>query len=237
MMVLNRRTVVAGLGGLAITRNSIAATVPPSPIAHGALAYNDLARAFEPSPPFPSISFIGRNNAWKTLADYKGKTVLMPLWAEWCTPCLSELGDFARLQKKYGGATFAIVPVLSGTQKDFTPEALTGLLAYLHADIFEPLIEMNRGARLLKEVARRGESFEIPCNLLIGPDGNTVAREFGTRSDNGDAPISDAAKKIQASGESETLARAEAGEVLSLWGEKPGEEFAAAMANGFLARG
>jgi thiol-disulfide isomerase/thioredoxin len=39
----------------------------------------------------------------KTLADFKGKVVLLNLWATWCAPCRHEMPSLDRLQKKLGG--------------------------------------------------------------------------------------------------------------------------------------
>jgi thiol-disulfide isomerase/thioredoxin len=157
----------------------------------------------------------------------------MPLWAEWCTPCLSEIPDFARLQAKYGNANFAIVPVLTGAQKQVTPDALTQIFAALHASVFEPLIEKKFGKRLMLAMAHRNNrEVEIPCNLLIAPSGRVIAREFGMKTSDDE----EAAAKAASANKADPVARAEAGETLSLWGKQPGEEFAAAMANGFLSQ-
>ncbi len=161
----------------------------------------------------------------------KGRTVLMPLWAEWCTPCLSEIPDIARLQQKYGNDKFAIVPILTGAQKQVTPEALTQIFGALHASVFEPLVEKKFGKKLMLQMARRnGREIEIPCNLLIAPNGRVIGREFGMkRSDD-----EEAAAQAASANKTDPVARAEAGETLSLWGKQPGEEFASAMAGGFL---
>lgn len=106
-----------GLASLPAARRTFAADDTASPVAHGALAQNSLARAFESAPAdLPSVTLVGSNGE-RSIADLRGCTILMPLWAEWCGPCLSEIPDFARLLKKYGNGKFAIVPVLTGTQK------------------------------------------------------------------------------------------------------------------------
>lgn len=234
-----RRGVLAGGAALAIAGSARAdtpAAAATSPIAHGALANNQLAQAFEVSSQtsLPVVPVVGPNGSRSILdALPKGKTVLMPLWAEWCTPCLSELPDFARLQQKYGNDKFAIVPILTGAQKQVTPEALTAIFADLHASVFEPLIEFHFGKKVMMAMAHRTfREVELPCNLLIAPSGLVIAREFGVqRTDEQDATA-----KAAAAANQDLIAHAEAGEVLSLWGKQPGDEFAAAMANGFLAQ-
>ncbi len=147
----------------------------------------------------------------------------MPLWAEWCAPCLTELGDFARLQEVYGNAKFAIIPVLTGTTHKFTPELLGKFLFAAHAGIFEPLMEEDYGKKLLNGMAYEGEGPTIPCNLLIAPDGRVIAREIGLK-------ITDTA----ADSNKKRLDQALGGNSQTLWGTPAGDEFATCMANDFL---
>jgi thiol-disulfide isomerase/thioredoxin len=229
---LHRRTVLAGMAGLALAGpSSVAADdAPISPVAHGALANNALALAFEPPTrtELPDVTLIGGKDRELEISDLKGRTLLMPLWAEWCAPCLSEIPDFARLQQKYANDKFAIVPILTGTQKRLTTANLADVLVFLHAGVFEPLMEKHFGSILMNAMAKKGRGVEIPCNLLVAPDGTVIGREFGARrSDEEEAMLASDNK-------SQLIKRAEAGEMLSLWGKPEGEQFAAAMAGGFL---
>ena len=170
------------MAALAAVRPATAADETDSPIANGALANNALAKAFEPTPIYqlPDVTLMGPDGEQDIADLIKGRTILMPLWAEWCTPCLSEIPDFARLQAKYGNANFAIVPVLTGAQKQVTPEALTKIFSFLHASVFTPLVEKRFGKRLMTTMAKRNSgSIEIPCNLIIALYGRVIAREFG----------------------------------------------------------
>lgn len=223
---LNRRVVLAGMAGLAATRPARAASA--SPIAHGALANNALAQAFEDAPSrLPGVALVGLDGAHST-GDFKGLTILMPLWAEWCQPCLGELPDFSKLQRKYGNDRFQIRPILTGTKKQITPQVIGKLFGILHADGLAPLVEDGLTDHLLKALAVRGAEFMLPCNVLIAPSGRVVAREFGLKNGQPDEhkPVDPNAPTL--------AARAEAGKSLSLWGKAEGEQFAAAMAGGFL---
>jgi thiol-disulfide isomerase/thioredoxin len=224
---ISRRTAVLGLTALTL-RPARADDRPVSPIARGTLAQNSLAQAFEPARgELPDLYLWGPNGKYR-ISELKGRTILMPLWAEWCAPCFSELPDFARLQQKYGNEKFAVVPVLTATRKRITPELLKPLLSMSHAGVFEPLIEDNRGDRLVKAMGRRaGGEYALPCNLLLAPDGRVVAREMGRISNSDDTAPAKTYK--------ETLDRVGANAVQSRWGQADGEAFAAAMADGFLA--
>jgi peroxiredoxin len=50
-------------------------------------------------------------NQYKTLDDYKGKVVLLNLWATWCEPCLREMPSIERLHRAYGDKGLAVVAV------------------------------------------------------------------------------------------------------------------------------
>jgi len=161
------------------------------------------------------------------LGDLKGRAILMPLWAEWCAPCMSEIPDFARLQQKYGNEKFSIIPVLTATRKKFTPETLKSILGQMHAGVFEPWIENHLGDRLMDKMTRRGDQRALPCNLLIAPDGQVMAREIGALGNSDDASPAKSWKDV--------VDRTALGDVQSRWGQADGEAFAAAMANGFLS--
>ena len=46
-----------------------------------------------------------------TLADYKGKVILLNIWATWCQPCRVEMPAIERLHKKLGSKEFQVVSV------------------------------------------------------------------------------------------------------------------------------
>jgi cytochrome c biogenesis protein CcmG/thiol:disulfide interchange protein DsbE len=50
-------------------------------------------------------------NEYKSFADYKGKVVLLNLWATWCEPCLTEMPSIERLHQTYGDKGLRIVAV------------------------------------------------------------------------------------------------------------------------------
>lgn len=68
---------------------------------------------FELSEPaaLPEIAFQDRNGETVTLADFKGKTVVLNLWATWCAPCVTEMPDLNTLQERLKGKGVEIVTV------------------------------------------------------------------------------------------------------------------------------
>lgn len=229
---MNRRALLGGLAGLAAAGAARADDDDggTSPIATGVLKDNALAKAFRPSPvdALPDIRLDTSNGSLQISEVLQGRTVLMPVFAEWCVPCLIEMPDFARLQTAFGNEHFTILPVLSWPRKQMTPIAIAGLFQALHATVFTPMTEQHFGGNLVRRMARIGGGMALPCNLLIDPKGRVVARETGLAS-NGVTIDRDP---------SNPYARAEkaaAGQTQSLWGTPDGDAFAKALAGGFLS--
>src|SRR3569832_2853165 len=101
-----------------------------SPLAHGEVA----ALTMSTSPlRLPDLAFDDADGKPKKLSDWRGKTVLVNLWATWCVPCGKETPALERLQTKLGGKDFEVVAINIDTRdpekpKDFLKDAkLTAL--------------------------------------------------------------------------------------------------------------
>ena len=79
-----------------------------APLVRGEVAALTVANA--PKRP-PDLAFKDGNGARKTLADWRGKTVLFNLWATWCVPCRKEMPALDALQAKLGGPDFEVVAI------------------------------------------------------------------------------------------------------------------------------
>ncbi len=61
--------------------------------------------------PAEPLAFHGPNGQPMTLAAFRGRTVLVNLWATWCPPCVAEMPSLDALQAKLGGRRFQVVTV------------------------------------------------------------------------------------------------------------------------------
>jgi cytochrome c biogenesis protein CcmG/thiol:disulfide interchange protein DsbE len=61
--------------------------------------------------PEPVVNLKDLDGKDVTLADYKGKVVLVNFWATWCDPCLGEIPDLIQLQQKFGPRGFTVLGV------------------------------------------------------------------------------------------------------------------------------
>ena len=62
-------------------------------------------------PQAPGAAFLGPDGAPLRLAGFKGRVVLLNLWASWCEPCIRELPALDRLEGRRGGDGFTVVAV------------------------------------------------------------------------------------------------------------------------------
>ncbi|MDH5611051.1 MAG: TlpA family protein disulfide reductase [Gammaproteobacteria bacterium] len=60
----------------------------------------------------------GFNGKTNTFADFKGKPLLINVWASWCGPCRSEMGSLERLAKRYNGKEFNVIGVSTDDYSD-----------------------------------------------------------------------------------------------------------------------
>ena len=61
--------------------------------------------------PAPDFSFSDLNGKKVGLSDYKGKMVLVNIWATWCPPCREEMPSMQKLYEKFKGESFEILAV------------------------------------------------------------------------------------------------------------------------------
>jgi thiol-disulfide isomerase/thioredoxin len=90
-----------------------------------ALATGEM-RAFAPtesSEPMPGLAFNGADGAPTSLEAFKGRTVLLNLWATWCLPCREEMTKLDALQMKMGSEHFEVVAINVDTSRPDRPKA------------------------------------------------------------------------------------------------------------------
>ena len=83
----------------------------PPPVAPGAPAVGAVAHFTPIDPPRPAsdAAFEDGDGRRLTLADFRGRVVLLNFWATWCGPCVVEMPSLDRLQARLGGADFTVV--------------------------------------------------------------------------------------------------------------------------------
>ena len=122
----------------------------------------------------PELSFQDQAGQPKTLADWRGRTVLLNLWATWCVPCRKEMPALDALQGKLGGPGFEVVAINIDTRnldkpKTWLREVEVGKLGY-YAD---------PTAKVFQDLKEAGKAFGMPTTILIDPAGCELATLAG----------------------------------------------------------
>jgi thiol-disulfide isomerase/thioredoxin len=100
-----RRRLLLALPALGVIGVCFGFTVPAASAAGPSFAMNETPK------PMPELQFNDSEGKALTLADFKGKVVLLNIWATWCGPCRKEMPTLDRLQAALGGSDFEVLPV------------------------------------------------------------------------------------------------------------------------------
>jgi len=138
-----------------------------APLAHGEVAALTMATA---ALRLPDLAFEDGTGAPRKLSEFRGKTVLLNLWATWCVPCRKEMPALDALQTKLGGADFEVVSINIDTRdpdkpKDWLKNAGVNTLAY-YAD---------NSAKVFQDLKAIGKAFGMPTTLIVDPNGCELA--------------------------------------------------------------
>jgi len=151
------------------------APAPAQPTAGG--LSKDLSKAslaaflIHPEPkPLPDLEF--QNSAGKPLklSDWKGRVVLLNLWATWCAPCRKEMPDLSKLEKELGSDQFEVVAV-SVDRKG--AEASAAFLKETGVDNLKLYVEPS--TKIVTDLQSAG----LPATLLIDRQGRELGRILG----------------------------------------------------------
>jgi thiol-disulfide isomerase/thioredoxin len=142
-----------------------------APFARGEVAAFAVA---DPSRRLPDLAFRDATGAERHISDWRGRTVLLNLWATWCVPCRKEMPALEALESKLGGPGFEVVAVNIDTRDGDKPRAWlkeVGIdrLAY-YAD---------PTAKVFQDLKIMGRAAGMPTTLLVDPAGCEIGTVAG----------------------------------------------------------
>ena len=160
---------VYGMGGFG--RNDADAACRPAaetarriaPLARGEVAAVAVAR--EPRR-VPELAFLDGSGDRKTLGEWRGRAVLLNLWATWCVPCRKEMPALDRLQARLGGPRFQVVAINIDTRDPDKPKAW---LREAHVDHLAYYADPS--AKVFQDLKAVGWAFGMPTTVLVDPQG------------------------------------------------------------------
>jgi thiol-disulfide isomerase/thioredoxin len=142
-----------------------------APLAHGEVAALTMASA---PLRLPDLAFEDAEGKPKKLSDWRGRTVLVNLWATWCVPCRKEMPALEGLQTRLGGPDFEVVAVNIDTRdpekpKNFLKEANLTRLAYFS----------DQKAKVFQDLKGIGRALGMPTSVLVDGQGCEIATIAG----------------------------------------------------------
>lgn len=133
------------------------------------IGLGNLAR--HPNPrPMPDITFADASGQQRRLSEWRGRFVLLNLWATWCAPCKVEMPALDRLQAQKGSAQFEVIALSTDRagarlpREFYEKTGITHLALYVD-DTAEANVALKPGG--------------LPATLLIDRDGHEIARLLG----------------------------------------------------------
>src|ERR1700737_3337979 len=125
----------------------------------------------------PNATLRGLNGPAQTLANFRGRPLIINVWASWCGPCREEMASLERLAWREEGRDFAII----GISTDDYPEAALRLLKLSNATITHFIDTRMEREHML------GAS-RLPLTVLVSAEGRVVEKVYGARQwDSADA--------------------------------------------------
>lgn len=123
--------------------------------------------------PLPDLRVLDGTGRPVTLSSFRGKVVLLNIWATWCPPCRQEMPSLDRLQAQLGGGKFQVVALsmdagakaLDQVKSFYASVGIKHLAVYLDADA--------AAIFTLKAVS-------VPTTLLLDRQGRELGRMSGT---------------------------------------------------------
>jgi thiol-disulfide isomerase/thioredoxin len=187
---------LAGVYGIGMLTRNVApdpACAPAAEIARriGPLARGEVAALTVAATPrrLPELTFQDSTGQNKTLADWRGRTVLLNLWATWCVPCRKEMPLLDALQEKLGGPDFEVVAVNTDTRDPDKPKAWLKEVGITRLAYYA-----DPSGKLFQDLKVAGKALGLPTTLLI--DG--AGCELGTISGPAEWASEDALNLVRA---------------------------------------
>ncbi len=128
---------------------------------------------FEPTRPpraMPDTPFVDAAGATRTLADYRGRGVVLNFWATWCAPCVREMPSLDHLKEKLSGDGITVLAISEDRKGRSRVEEFYRKTGIRSLDVL-----LDQRGRLMRRLSVMG----LPTTILIDAEGNEVGRVLG----------------------------------------------------------
>jgi thiol-disulfide isomerase/thioredoxin len=119
----------------------------------------------------PDLAFRDADGGERHLAEWRGRTVLLNLWATWCVPCRKEMPALDELQAKLGGPPFEVLSINIDTRDANKPRAWLKEVGITRLGYYA-----DASAKVFQDLKLVGRAIGMPTTILVDP----VGCEIGT---------------------------------------------------------
>lgn len=146
---------------------------PPAaaqPAAAGGAGGFQFASPRAPADDIAEVRFVDGEGLERSLAEFRGRGILLNVWATWCGPCREEMPTLDRLQERLGSERFEVV-ALSIDRDGLAP--VREFYDELGLEALRTYVDATGAATILLEV------LGLPSTLLIDAEGRELGRYVG----------------------------------------------------------
>lgn len=106
--------------------------------------------------------------------DFRGKLLVIDVWASWCEPCRIAAPHFVELHERFKSRGVAVMGLSADHEGTSTMEEVKGFIDEF--GITYPVGLLNKDAfdKLLELTGEAPESFTIPTTILIDREGRLI---------------------------------------------------------------
>lgn len=144
----------------------------PLAVALKPLAKGEVAALQIPSQParLRDLAFKLPDGRETTLSAFRGRAVLVNLWATWCAPCRHEMPALDRLQQKFGGPDFEVVTINIDTRNTEKAAVFLDEIGVKSLTLYA-----DPTAKIFQDLKSVGRAFGMPTTILLDKNGCELA--------------------------------------------------------------
>jgi len=107
---------------------------------------------------------------YRKLSDFRGKPLVINVWASWCGPCVAEMGSLDRLARKHNGRQFHIIGISTDDYAEKAQKFVVGT-----GVSFDNYLDRNLLLENMLGASR------IPLTVLVDGRGKVLRKVYGAR--------------------------------------------------------
>lgn len=121
-----------------------------------------------------AVAFDDDQGRKTSVGAFKGKAILLNLWATWCVPCRAEMPSLDKLQASLGSERFSVVPVNVDTASLDKPRSFLRDIGATALPYYS-----DNSADILQALRQNQKLIGLPTSILIGADGCEIGTMAG----------------------------------------------------------